>query len=767
MKRCLGLIRNLAVVAMLMGFAPQAKPAVVAAQSSPLPAADNFGYTWNDTLPYNWIDATAGGTNIGWNGADDAYSAPINLGFNFKFYENTYSQVYVSTNGLLTFGAGSSSFASQHMPRTVPPNNLIAPFWDDLAVGGSYNSGKVYYKQVNNSSGRSFVVEWDQVTEAGDKTNLLTFEAILEESGNICLQYQVMSKNPADPNNAAVGIEDADGINGLTYLYQTDAIQALVGTHRLCFLRPPASARAKLLPVYQSKFTRSGRADFPVVLRNTGELGADTYSLATTGSTWNIAFYQANGVTPLQDQNGDGRVEAGPVAQGSQITVTVQMQAPFMGSSGDYSRAQLTACSVRDPQKCAGAVLQGAVPAPFAQAFDNGRNSGMYLRLVGPITQPVYHAVPDFTGSTLAVVQGSNLESYLYAWERNGFNGGINYSNIEYILMGLNGRMIRGLTALTDNSASSQYVADHFPALATLPDGRFGVIWVRNIINNLGELNSNVFLAVLRADGNLQAGPFNITKNQAWRSAANMNVPTYTAPRITSTSDNHYVLAWLDGRTQNTIETSDLYYAIYNQDGIVQKPLAVLAQSITGTRYTSPALISLAGSRVLFAYSIASLSGNQVAYGALDSAGALVKGAVSISGSNGWNPAGVQLKDGHIVLAWTDLTSKQIDFVTLSGAGFAIEKGPALLDNPYDREADYLSITSDGGNRAILTWMDAEQSTYLFYALISNTGSVVTPSMIFDSGTSSGSLILTSSMGQGIAPMKLVWPIYFPFQTHH
>lgn len=764
MKRSLALIRCLVVLVIWIGFAPQAGLAVSAAQSSSQAAADNFGYTWDDTLPFSWIDATNGGTDTGISNADDVFVGPLDLGFNFKFYENTYSQIFISTNGLLTFGSGNASFASQRMPRTVPPNNLIAPFWDDLAVGGNYNNGKVFYKQVLEGGEPTFVVEWYQVTRAGDKTNLLTFEAILKQSGNICLQYQEMDKNPADPNNAAVGIEDADGVNGLLYLYKTDinSIPGLVGAHRLCSIRPAPEARAKLLPVYQSRFAQSGRADFPVVLRNTGELGSDSYTLATTGSTWNVTFFQADGVSPLLDRNGDGRVEAGPVEQGSQITVTMHMQAPSMGSSGDYSRAQLTACSTRDTQKCASALLQSAVPAPFAQAFDNGQNSGMYLQLIGPTVQPVYHAVPDFTGSTMALAQGSDQGSYLYAWERNGFNGGINYSNIEYILMGLGGSVIRNLTRLTDNSASTMYVADHFPAVSALPEGRFGVVWVRNIINQLGELNSNVYLAVLGADGSSLSGALNITQNLAWRSETNMNAPTYSSPRIASTSDNRFVLTWLDGRTQNT---TDLYYAVYNRDESVQKPLALLAPSITGTRYTTPALVGLAGNRALFAYSVNNQAGNQVTFGVLDSAGNPVKGAASITGSDGWNPAGVQLKDGRIVLAWTNLISKQIGFVTLSGNGYAVENGPALLDNPYDREVDYISITSDGGNRAILTWMDVEQSTHLFYALISSSGSVVTPPMIFNSGSSAGSVILTSSMGQGIAPMKLIWPIYLPFNT--
>ena len=36
----------------------------------------------------------------------DSASAAINLGFNFSFFGQTYSQAYISSNGLLTFGGG-------------------------------------------------------------------------------------------------------------------------------------------------------------------------------------------------------------------------------------------------------------------------------------------------------------------------------------------------------------------------------------------------------------------------------------------------------------------------------------------------------------------------------------------------------------------------------------------------------------------------------------------------------------------------------------
>jgi len=64
---------------------------------------DAFGYTEDDSVPFAWVDTSAG-TDTGL----DQYSTvagPFPIGFPFRFYDNTYTQVWVSTYGLLGFNA--------------------------------------------------------------------------------------------------------------------------------------------------------------------------------------------------------------------------------------------------------------------------------------------------------------------------------------------------------------------------------------------------------------------------------------------------------------------------------------------------------------------------------------------------------------------------------------------------------------------------------------------------------------------------------------
>ena len=97
-------------------------PASVTAQ------ADRYGYIYDDSLAPAWKDLTSGGTEAEFSSRDDDTVGPISMGFGFKFYENVYSELYISTNGMLTFGEASDLYVNSPMPRDTYPNNFVTPF---------------------------------------------------------------------------------------------------------------------------------------------------------------------------------------------------------------------------------------------------------------------------------------------------------------------------------------------------------------------------------------------------------------------------------------------------------------------------------------------------------------------------------------------------------------------------------------------------------------------------------------------------------------
>lgn len=148
---------------------------------------------------YQWIDATNGGTVVA---VGDDTSQYVALPFSFRFYGNSYSGVYVSSNGFISFGAGYFNYSNSCIPTTGTPNNAIYAFWDDLVPNGGTN-GNVYVKQVNAST---FVIEWHQVKRYASN-DYETFEIVLTADNRIKLQYQSMSNT----SSATVGIENATG----------------------------------------------------------------------------------------------------------------------------------------------------------------------------------------------------------------------------------------------------------------------------------------------------------------------------------------------------------------------------------------------------------------------------------------------------------------------------------------------------------------------------------------------------------------------------
>ena len=108
---------------------------------------DGYGYQWLDSdAPggpvYQWVDISTVGTSVSLT--DDASSGALPLGFAFPYYDSVYSAVYIGSNGILTFGSGSSSRVNTVLPTAAAPNGVIALWWDDLNPA---NGGQILYSQ--------------------------------------------------------------------------------------------------------------------------------------------------------------------------------------------------------------------------------------------------------------------------------------------------------------------------------------------------------------------------------------------------------------------------------------------------------------------------------------------------------------------------------------------------------------------------------------------------------------------------------------------
>lgn len=108
------------------------------------------------------------------NLGDDARSGAVNIGFDFNFYGNTYTQGYISTNGCFSF---TTSYCNDYTPDPLPDTSYtIYPFWTDLIRD---NNSKILSKSFEDY----FVVGWYDLREY-NRASDNTFEMLLYETNS-------------------------------------------------------------------------------------------------------------------------------------------------------------------------------------------------------------------------------------------------------------------------------------------------------------------------------------------------------------------------------------------------------------------------------------------------------------------------------------------------------------------------------------------------------------------------------------------------------
>ena len=152
-------------------------------------------------------------------------------------------------------------------------------------------------------------------------------------------------------------------------------------------------------------------------------------------------------------------------------------------------------------------------------------------------------------------------------------------------------------------------------------------------------------------------------------------------------------------------------------------------------------------------------------YRILNSDAAVVSGETPITGSVGSTPDGVLISNGVVLLAWNVPGTDQLQYVTVSGSSYD-QYELKTITNPKNRIAGTVSVTRDGYGHGILTWSEAEQFEYLSYALVDDTGALVTAPMIFTTGLGDEPKIDTNTYGVGNAYYGGSWQIYLPITVH-
>ena len=121
----------------------------------------NFkGYELKLDTPYVWDDISTRGRNISMN--DDVVIGPVSLEQSFEFYGKRFENLYVSSNGFISF---DEDFAPRYDNTALEDSstglNKLAFFWKDLVIDGG-SSGRCY---THTEADGTFVLQFSNVPE--------------------------------------------------------------------------------------------------------------------------------------------------------------------------------------------------------------------------------------------------------------------------------------------------------------------------------------------------------------------------------------------------------------------------------------------------------------------------------------------------------------------------------------------------------------------------------------------------------------------------
>jgi subtilisin family serine protease len=169
---------------------------------------DDFGHGCSQ-IAFDWVDA-AGQTAL----FGDEIAGRLRLPFEFEFYGETYTQIWLSENGFMNFlQPRYGDFFPSGIPSTSTPNAGIYVMWEDFELD---ESSSIDSEIVGTAPNRAFVIEYSDV-KVFAASQRASFEVKLWENGTIDMLYGANGANPGDGRNAVIGIENADGTDALQF----------------------------------------------------------------------------------------------------------------------------------------------------------------------------------------------------------------------------------------------------------------------------------------------------------------------------------------------------------------------------------------------------------------------------------------------------------------------------------------------------------------------------------------------------------------------
>lgn len=175
------------------------------------------------------------------------------LPFNFTYFGTTYTQAYITTNGLITFGAGTASYTDSQ--SGLSSYKAIAPAWNDWTIQSG--TGKDIHIRASTSD---LTVRWDV---ARCCSNIATtpgiasaqFEAVLNSNGMIRFDYGTANNSFA--GDVTIGLSNGSANSTIISQLMNEANFSLNNLKSTTFT-PNGSSYTETVSASNTPLTRAG-----------------------------------------------------------------------------------------------------------------------------------------------------------------------------------------------------------------------------------------------------------------------------------------------------------------------------------------------------------------------------------------------------------------------------------------------------------------------------------------------------------------------------
>lgn len=175
------------------------------------------------SIPYDPPFPFTGGTPVSVN-TDDVWSDAIELPFDFCFFGETYSEMVIGSNAVISFDLANNApdgYCTWSFDESVPNSNLFSaaifgPYMDvDPSVAGS---GRINWTVFGEAPCRTMVVNFPGVPYYSCNDLELTSQVVIYETTNVVEVYVQERSDQCSWNdgNAVIGIQNEGGSQGYT-----------------------------------------------------------------------------------------------------------------------------------------------------------------------------------------------------------------------------------------------------------------------------------------------------------------------------------------------------------------------------------------------------------------------------------------------------------------------------------------------------------------------------------------------------------------------